>query len=114
MAKRETWNDRFPCPAADGGKILGEPLMSSGVVGIEFQSLAVLGLGAGKISILFRLTGPQSAFGGLAWRADTTRDGWVLSEMVDRFRYNFGTLERDKIGLLIPKETLNKPRCLGQ
>jgi len=53
MAKRETWNDRFLCPAADGGKILGEPLMSSGVVGIEFQSLAVLGLGAGKISILF-------------------------------------------------------------
>jgi len=74
MAKRETWNDRFLCPAADGGKILGEPLMSSGVVGIEFQSLAVLGLGAGKISILFRLTGPQSAFGGLAWRARTPHE----------------------------------------
>src|SRR5208337_3487500 len=49
--------------AADGGKKLGEPLMSGGVTGIESKGLPEFSLDPRKIPIVANLVGSQNRVG---------------------------------------------------
>ena len=50
----------IPLSAADHAKVLGEPLMGGGIVGIECKGLPEFGLAASKIPIVFHLVAAEN------------------------------------------------------